>query len=187
MIYGWSPGIGDPSFLGWFTVFAYFLTALLCFFASRIDVLAMRFWGGLGVALALLGLNKQLDLQSLLTAVARELAYSEGWYDRRREFQELFVFVIAVLALAGSLAAAIKFKNKSPHVRAAAAGFTILGAFICIRAASFHHVDRFLNSGVLGARFNWIIELAGIFLIALNALGARNSPPRNHNSRRNLQ
>ena len=25
----WAPGIGDPSFMGWFTVFSYYCTALL--------------------------------------------------------------------------------------------------------------------------------------------------------------
>ncbi|CCQ53934.1 hypothetical protein CWATWH0402_4702 [Crocosphaera watsonii WH 0402] len=27
----WQPGIGDPTILGWLTVFSYFLTAFCCF------------------------------------------------------------------------------------------------------------------------------------------------------------
>ena len=29
-IYDWEPGIGDPTFIGWFTVFAYLIAAVLC-------------------------------------------------------------------------------------------------------------------------------------------------------------
>lgn len=172
MIYGWSPGIGDPSLLGWFTVFGYFLAAILCVQASRTDFGAGRFWGVLAVALILLGLNKQLDIQSLLTAVGREIANSEGWYDQRRALQKYFVIAVGSLAITGSIAAVFILRNRSRHIRAASAGFVLLSAFICIRAASFHHIDRILNAGILGARFNWIIELGGIFLVAVNAFGA---------------
>ena len=175
MIYGWSPGIGDPSFLGWFTVFGYFLAAILCFQASTRDAGARRFWRNLGFALVLLGLNKQLDLQSLVTAIGREFANVEGWYERRRELQRLFVFVVGLTAITGAIAALVVFRNRSRQIRTAAAGFVLLGAFICIRAASFHHVDSFLNAGFFGARFNWIIEIGGITLIALNAYGAKSA------------
>lgn len=182
MIYGWSPGIGDPSFLGWFTVIAYFLASLLCVLAMRKDADAKRFWAFLGIALVALGLNKQLDLQSFLTALARHLANSEGWYDRRRELQKLFVITISLLALFGAVTTVVLLRKSSGQIRAAAAGFVLLGAFICVRAASFHHVDRILNSGILGARFNWIIELGGISLIAVSAFGAARTPRRNPSS-----
>lgn len=172
MIYGWSPGIGDPSFLGWFTVFAYAATSILCVAAARNGRAARRFWRVLAIALAFLAINKQLDLQSLLTAIGRKLANSEGWYEQRREVQRLFVGAIMLFGLTSVPIAVFKFRNKSLHVRAAAAGFVVLGAFICVRAASFHHVDRFLNAGIFGARFNWIIEIGGILLIASNAFGA---------------
>ena len=31
----WEPGIGDPTFAGWFTVFAYFVAAYFCYDAHR--------------------------------------------------------------------------------------------------------------------------------------------------------
>jgi len=185
MIYGWSPGIGDPSLLGWFTVIAYLMASFFCVLASRRDVNAWRFWTILAFALAVLGLNKQLDLQSFLTAFARGLANSEGWYDRRREFQKLFVVTISLFALFGAATTLVLLRKSSWQIRAAAAGFVLLGAFICVRAASFHHVDRILNSGILGARFNWIIELGGISLVAVSAFGAARTPRRNPSSVRN--
>ena len=35
---------------------------------------------------------------------------------------------------------------------------------------SFHHFDVFLKSAHLGVRMNWVLELGGIFMIALAAL-----------------
>ena len=33
----WRPGIGDPTFMGWLTVVAYFTASLLCCMAGRSD------------------------------------------------------------------------------------------------------------------------------------------------------
>ncbi len=172
MIYGWTPGIGDPSILGWLTVLAYFLASVLCLRAGREESGSAWPWRALAVALALLGINKQLDLQSLLTVVGRELARAEGWYDRRREVQYLFVLAIGILAVALSAVVLVRLKDRPLRVRAAYAGFALLAVFVGVRAASFHHVDRFLKSTALGARSNWILELCGIGIIAFAAAGA---------------
>lgn len=171
MIYGWSPRIGDPSFLGWLTVFGYFLASFLCARAAQGDVGSANLWRVLALALAVLGINKQLDLQSLLTAIGRELARTGGWYDQRRQIQRLFVLAIGLLAILLSAVTAMLLKGRSGHIRAASAGFVLLAAFVCVRAASFHHVDRFLKSAIFGARFNWILEFGGIAIIALAAVG----------------
>jgi hypothetical protein len=31
-----------------------------------------------------------------------------------------------------------------------------------IRAASFHHIDRFIGETILGLRWNWVLEMGGI-------------------------
>ena len=58
---GWEPGIGDPTLMGWFTVFAYFGTALLCYRALRKAKRAgpgqhglIMGWGALCIAMAAL-------------------------------------------------------------------------------------------------------------------------------------
>ncbi len=179
MIYGWSPEIGDPSILGWLTVLAYFVASVLCLRAAHAEPASASLWRALALALALLGVNKQLDLQSLLTAVGRELARTGGWYDQRRQIQRDFIIAIGLGAVLLSAAAPALLRGKSGHVRAASAGFALLAAFVGIRAASFHHVDRLLRSAILGARFNWLLELGGITVIALAAAGrAMASAPR---------
>ena len=53
----WHPGIGDPNFMGWFTVFAYAVAAILSFRQARANrELPARFlfWVMLGTAMVLL-------------------------------------------------------------------------------------------------------------------------------------
>src|ERR1041384_5677187 len=48
----WRPGIGDPTFIGWFTVVAYFATAYLCWRAagnSQYQRKIRWFWNGLAI------------------------------------------------------------------------------------------------------------------------------------------
>ena len=173
MFHGWEPQIGDPSVLGWFTVFCYFAAGLLCLRASNRDASAKNLWRALGLALAVLGINKQMDLQTLLTQIGRDFARSEDWYDQRRELQRIFVGAIVFASISGAMAAIWLFKSRSRAFRVASIGFVSLAGFVCIRAASFHHVDYFLKRSVLGARFNWIIEVGSIALIGFAAAGAR--------------
>ena len=169
MILGWEPHIGDPSFMGWFTVVFYFLTSALCFKAGGGDPGAVNLWRSLGFMLVVMGINKQLDLQSLLTQIGRELARSGDWYDRRREIQQVFVGMVAVVAVLAAILVARTLRNRSRALRIAAVGFAVLAAFISIRAASFHHLDAFFKSTLFGARFNWILELGGIGTVAFAA------------------
>src|SRR5438094_451884 len=57
------------------------------------------FWLGTGIVLILLGINKQLDLQSDLTRLAKVVAHVEGWYDWRRDVQGVFLLLIALGAI----------------------------------------------------------------------------------------
>ena len=75
----WKPGIGDPTFIGWFAVCTYFCTAALCaYVASRLDRtpsgLQQRAWWILALVLVALGTNKQLALQGLLMEWGRSFA-----------------------------------------------------------------------------------------------------------------
>lgn len=167
MFHGWTPQIGDPSYVGWITVFAYFGSSVLCFRAGGRDRDSRQLWYVLGFWLAFLGVNKQLDLQTLLTDVARDYARTEGWYERRRFVQRLFVTGIGLMAVGCALLVIWILRRRPRAIQAAYAGLVLLMAFIFIRAASFHHVDGYLRSTLLGAHFNWILELGGVTIIAI--------------------
>lgn len=173
----WRPEIGDPTFMGWFTVFAYAMAAFTALLAAvrtgsapQAAGASRRTWKAIAVLMLLLCVNKQLDLQSLFTDVGRVFAWKYGWYERRREFQKWFVIGVLVFSSATTLLLAVRFRGfwkKSPLL---GAGLAFLLTFIVVRAISFHHVDVFLNHAVAGVRMNWFLELSGIAMVWLAAL-----------------
>jgi hypothetical protein len=44
----------------------------------------------------------------------------------------------------------------------------VLG-YVFIRAASFHHIDRFIDSRILGFKWNWVLEMGGIVIVLLGS------------------
>lgn len=166
--------INDPTGIAWFVVASYLAGAVAAFVAGRSATgRDARFWYGAAILLVLLGLNKELDLQSLLTESARSLTHAMGWYEQRRLLQALFLVALALGALA-MMAALAKWLRRSPRpVKAAAAGIVILLAFVVMRAASFHHLDEWVTVNVGVLRSGWWLELAGIAVIALSAAAFR--------------
>ena len=202
----WKPGIGDPTFAGWFTVAAYLGTAALSVVAawtersepgrpselaanprtgSRLPVstrpIDRGFWWIVAALLLALGINKQLDLQTALTHLGRDLARAQGWYNVRRPAQRAFIVAIALGGVTGLAAFGWFFRRSVARNYAALAGLVFLLAFVLIRAASFHHIDVFLAGRILGMRWNPILELGGIALIASSAASrvkkSRECPP----------
>lgn len=177
MIFEWRPSIGDSTIIGWFTVAVYLLASVISFYAANRATLSgawrridSQFWLMMGLLLLVLGINKQLDLHSLLTEIARDAAMSGGWYEQRREYQKLFIASIAGTTFAVAAIMMVWSRKLLRSQQVAILGFCILLAFIVIRAASFHHVDQLLSQSVLGARWNSIFELMGIALIGSSAL-----------------
>jgi hypothetical protein len=166
----WSPGIGDPTFFGWLTVGLYFLTAWRCWSLVRqrsgaLSAREITVYRLLAVALLILGVNKQLDLQSALTEIGRMVAKEEGLYEARRTLQGVFIFALGLLAAAACFVL-IAFTRRLPWpTRGAVGGAILLVAFIAIRAASFHHFDHFIGLHWLGVRTNVVLEISAILLI----------------------
>ena len=180
----WTPTIGDPTFIGWFTVVAYAIATVLSaivfarsdrlfkyhYYADLVIRKQRLFWLVLTLVLAFLCVNKQLDLQSLFTAVGRCVAKSQGWYDTRRKIQVEFIIAIGVGGLLAVVLLSLYFRRILKDAWLAIVGFCVLVSFVVIRAASFHHVDMFLGAKFLGAKMNWILELSGIFFICIACL-----------------
>jgi hypothetical protein len=171
----WSPGIGDPTVAGWVTVVAYACAVFLCARAYRRCKLFSEFvaerrtWGLLATALLALGINKQLDLQTALTEVARGLARQQGWYAGRRPLQAAFVIAVALVGAVTALWMWRQARKGSLALRHALFGAVVLTAFVVIRAASFHHVDLLLGEELAGLRLNVFLELGGISWVTYGA------------------
>ena len=168
------PIFHDPPGLAWVIVAAYLAAALIAFAVSRsASRTEARFWLGVSFLLVLLGFNKELDLQSLLTESGRTLTRAIGIYEQRRLLQGFFLLLLAGAAAFAIVRLTRLLRRSSTPARAAAVGIAILFAFILLRAASFHHIDEWVTIDVHGLRSGWWLELAGIVVIALSALAHR--------------
>lgn len=168
-VFGWEPGIGDPTLIGWFTTLAYLWASYACLRAHRsalvrhggVTRLASA-WLLLCIAMLVLGINKELDLQTLFTAIGRHLAHSEGWYERRRMVEYWFVRALAVASVtSGALGAWLMWRHWR-ELWLAALGCVLLATFVLIRAAFFYRISMLLDDTVLGSSLSWLFELGGI-------------------------
>jgi hypothetical protein len=173
----WHPGIGDPTFLGWFTVAAYAVALHYTWFAiattrqsarelearglpaHRSERAVARFWLAVFALLFFLGINKQLDLQTWLTEALRDLSQREGWFEHRRMWQARFIKGMLLAGLASVALCAYFLRHVLGRIRDTLVGLTVLGSFVLVRAAYFNHVLR------RGGRVHWMLELAGIALL----------------------
>lgn len=174
---GWKPAIGDPSLMGWMTVGVYAVAAVLSFvvvarqpFPHVTRKTETRFWLLAAVALTLLCINKQLDLQSLLTASVRCMAKSQAWYQERRILQFAFIAGLVGIAAVGFVLCLLSLRNTLRRTALPLLGLSFVALFVVIRAASFHHVDQLINSRILFMRMNWVLELPGPLLVIASAL-----------------
>jgi hypothetical protein len=172
--FDWSPGIGDPSFMGWLTVVLYVLAALSCWFtassrrvASDIAMHANepRVWRTMAVTFLALGINKQMNLLSALTEAGRVIARMQGWYGERQPTQLALMTAVAILCVIAAIIVA-RWTHKAPTATwLALAGTILLIGFVAIRAVSLHAIDHFLGQTVFNLRWNWIVEIGGIGIV----------------------
>ena len=166
----WHAGIGDASLFGWITVAFYLLAVARCAvkaIASKKFGGYYQFWLYLGAFLLLLGINKQLDLQSWLTELAKDNAHANGWYEHRRSVQIAFIAALGLGMLIALLSLRLFLANSWRHNKLTWVGIILLCAFILMRAASFHHFDIFINRPILGLKINVLFEIGAILLIIL--------------------
>ena len=166
----WSPKVGDPTYFAWIIVGLYALAVWQSWRASRVARQPERqFWTCLALLLAMLCVNKQLDLQTLLTQIVRSVARAQGWYAGRRTYQLAFIGAFAAMMFVGMIGLAIRFRRSPPVLWLAVLGISLQGLFVVMRAASMHHVDEFFTVRVGGLRLLFLLELPGIVAIIIAA------------------
>ena len=169
--FNWSPGIGDPTVGGWVTVVLYFVAVFSTWKAAKVATTSRerRLWRAISILFVALGINKQLDLQTALTELGRVLAYEQGWYGTRQTVQVWFIIGVA-LACAFVAVSLLIWTRKAPaSTWLALIGTVVVLAFVLIRAASFHHIDKFIGDRILGLKWNWVLEMGGIALVIIAA------------------
>lgn len=177
----WSPKIGDPNLTGWATVAAYLACAALSVAVLRrveLNGRARGFWFLLSCVMVFLAINKQLDLQSALTATGRCIAQLQGWYGERRGFQKHFIMALLAIFAALLLLGLYLLRHELRANGLALLGLIVVAAYVAVRAVGFHHFDALINERLLDLRFNFIFEVSGLVLVSLNALVLLYRSPR---------
>lgn len=182
----WRPRIGDPNPVAIVVTVGYFVAFWLCLSAARrlkntsqpqASFGPERFWISLTLLMFVLGWNKQLDLQTLLTQVCRAIARHDGWYSHRRMVQGTFVLCCAIAGCGVLISGLRLMRGNWRQFGLAFSGAVYLVTFIVIRAASFYHVDVLLyHLPMVG---NWVssgLELVGIGLVIIGAWSATREP-----------
>jgi hypothetical protein len=171
--------VGDPTVLGWTTFVLYLLASvcsLRCGFTdgkleNRSEV--GQVWRVQAGVLLLLGLNKQLDLQTPLIQFGKRLALSWGWYEYRSVIEIAFFAGLAVLiglVVMRHAQAARSFARKHPL---AASGDVLVGAYILIRTIYMDHLDGIMGFSLENVPGLWSGEILGLILVTSGAIQAR--------------
>lgn len=186
----WSPTIGDPEITGWLTVISYVICLALAVLVlrRRPEGAARGLWGAIAGIVAFLAVNKQIDLQTALTATGRCLSHAQGWYEQRWVVQIAFILLFALAVLLALTAAFRSLRGQLRWNGLALVGLAVLCGFVLVRAVGFHHIDYLINRDFANIEFNFLFENAGLLLIDLNALLLlrRGSTPRRAGVRRSL-
>ncbi len=159
----WTPQIGDPNLTGWLTVIFYLVAAVLSLLVWR-RLAGQRgrvFWGIMTCILVFLALNKQLDLQSAVTAAGKCVARAQGWYGPRRMLQAGFIGAVLAASVLGLILMTLALRGGVARSLAAMIGLTLLLCFIMIRAISFHRFDHLIGAQDLGVSYNFLFENFG--------------------------
>lgn len=166
----WRPAIGDPSVMGWFTVFSYYFTAVICvFWAFFRKGKEYKLWLFLGLFIGFLGFCKQYNLLSALTEIGRIVVRRSGLIKQRRIIQIIFLLLLTpftVIAVVNFIKKTKQLKNLPLKI---ALFFTIyLSIFVLLRAVSLHQWEEILGIFLWGfIKINWLGELIGIYGVFL--------------------
>lgn len=173
----WYPRIDNLTIIDWLTIALYFMASITCgILACRVGLEQPHWprergaWRSLAVLFLGLGINRQLNLDTVFTQAGRVLANYQGWYGHRALFQLAFIAQVALTCVVVEVTLLVWARRSPKSTRVALAGAVLVFSFVVIRAVSYHYVDRFLNKQILGFRRNSILEMAGIGLVLLASL-----------------
>ncbi len=176
----WKTSAGDRNVFGWIITIAYAIGFILCFAAWIVDNKRKKIgssagflqpWFVIATLLLLLGINKQLDFQTLFFLVGKSMALKEGWYARRHFVQALFVVTLTVILVLLLLYAIRRMKGRWKKYGLPFAGAVFLVGFILVRAASMNHLSlRLAYSYRTRYLLRSCVELTGILIISFSAL-----------------
>jgi hypothetical protein len=175
----WLADIGDRTVIGWGITVCYLLAGGLCFYCTGymdsrrvlpISQIFAWFWCFMGVALILLGINKQVDIQMLLADFGRAYTKHHGLYVQRSILQNRVLALGACVGLACAQAIGYRMRGGPKSIWLALWGLLFLGATVLVHLVSLHRIEHALALSVAGLSVGEGLEILAIGWIALSAL-----------------
>ena len=166
----WAGRLGDTTFWGWLITLFYGIATIAAVYyviiLSRSHATEKKIlWICITVVLIVFGINKQLDLQILLTIAGRAVASAQGWLAYRRVVQKIFaVGIFGSIGMAGIVAL---WYTRRVLVKSwlELLGTAILLGFVLIRTASMSHVNKAIRFEQNRISHIHAIELLGLLII----------------------
>ena len=138
----WSLQVGDPTISGWMITLAYLVAGFISIKTHRQknedEVEVQKVWLFLGIILICLGLNKQLDLQTIITDVGRWGATRLNLMEQRHLFKRVFILCLFISLVFFTYYLRIPLKMFMQKYRVVGFGCILIVTFVFCRALSFH-------------------------------------------------
>jgi hypothetical protein len=169
----WREHRGDDSLAGWVLTFGYLLCALLFLClknASFTDFKEKLFWVSLFGIIVLFGINKQLDLQLLITDIARTVAKEYQVYEQRKPFQIRVIALFASLALGLFGLVSVLVWRSHKTLLLALAGVAVIFGYFVLRLVSYHAIEEIMKQRYVFFSLYDVFELAGVALVGVGVL-----------------
>lgn len=171
MISEWQSSISNADAADWVNVAVNLFATVMSIWAAKQARIRLApreefFWRLTAGLLVFLAVNELLDLQTLLTAIGRQNAIQNGWYGEHRKVQYWFIIGLSVAAAIAAILMLWLTRRTHITVRLAIVGLGMIGLFVLLRAASFHHFDEDLVRGHPVFYWGAIQEYLGTMLVA---------------------
>jgi hypothetical protein len=167
---------GDLSRLGWAVAAVYVIGGVFCVRAGMVvqqpgprNSSKQVPWWALAGVLLFLGINKGIDVQTLLIHLGRVASQTGGWSQYQRTVQVAFVVLFTLAALVAGVACLAKWRWFFKEQPMVCAGAALLCLFVVVRDATINHVDERLHLNFHDDHWGWVLEIFATTCFAWSA------------------
>ncbi|MCB1339172.1 MAG: hypothetical protein KDK10_17535 [Maritimibacter sp.] len=172
----WQPGINDPYVLSWIMVAIYALAAALALavahrapFPAETRRRERVFWIVVAIVAAVLAVNKQADLQTLLLAAGGCVMRAQGWADETIWLKGGATLALIALALGIGGGGLWSLRRTSRRTALPLAGLALMAGFIAFRALEILFFRGPLRALSLSDWPDRVLELSGPAVVIVGA------------------